>query len=616
MKYSIKLSTFLLLTTAPIAVFSEELILLDEIRVTAGFTDTRIDETGASVSILSEQELQNATLGISQAFENVPGVSLDTNGGLGGTVGISMRGLKQKYINVRIDGMDVTDPAGTQTAYDFGALPGMGLGQVEFIKGSQSSVFGSEAVGGVINLKTLSSDQKGSRGTVTSEAGTYDTYAAGLTYETVGDSGSAALSLSRLQTKGFSAKKTFSANSPFPGEADNEADPYSANHLRFSLDHYITENVSLSLSGISSSELAEFDQDDPLNNALDRSTQFLRGGFGFSTDSWSHNLAITEGDLDRNYVDNTWGNYWYYSDRRDIEYKAQTVFGGANFIVGAASSKEAIESSYGDTGSDTEKALFIDVQSEIADLIDISATIRQTDSDDFGSNTSYRLAGIYNLENGIRLRAMGSTGFRAPSLYERYSGNGVNLKPEESQTQELGVEKIYGGGSSARVTVFNTKIENLIEYDFSLVTASTPWGDYGQSNSVLKSQGLEFEGIWNFSDDIFLKGSYTFTDAKKGTSQAVRVPKHDYSASVSVNVSPELTASLSANYVVDYKDTVSGTAVDMPDYTVVNFSGSYDISDNLQGYTRIQNLMDADYETVKDFNTGGRQIFVGIRATF
>jgi vitamin B12 transporter len=122
--------------------------------------------------------------------------------------------------------------------------------------------------------------------------------------------------------------------------------------------------------------------------------------------------------------------------------------------------------------------------------------------------------------------------------------------------------------------------------------------------------------MWILSDDISLKGSYTYTDAKNGTAVAVRVPKHDYSASVSVNVSPELTASLSANYVVDYKDTVSGTTVDMPDYTVVNFSGSYDISDNLQGYTRIQNLMDVDYETVKDFNTGGRQIFAGIRATF
>ena len=603
MNRSLKLSTFLLLTAAPIVAFSEDLIVLDEIIVTAGYADSGINETGASVSVISEQELQNATLGISQAFESVPGVSMDTNGGLGTTTGISVRGLRPKYINVRIDGMDVTDPAGTQTSYDFGALPGMGLGQVEFVKGSQSAVFGSEAVGGVINLKTLSSNEKGSRGTVTSEIGSYDTYAAGLTYEKVGDNGSAALSLSRVQTKGFSAKKT--------GDGANEVDPYSGNHLRLSLDHMVNENLSFNLAALDSSEVSDYDQYSPLTDKLDRDTQSVKVGLVVNFAGVSSEISITKGDLTRKYTGST-----YDSDRQDIEYKGQTSVGGTDLIFGAASSKESMVSTWGDQGSDTEKAIFVDMLRKISDSLDISATIRQTESDDFSSNTSYRVAGIYNLENGIRLRAMGSTGFRAPSLYERYSGNAVNLKPEESQTQELGVEKIYGGGSSARVTVFNTKIENLIEFDYSLVTPSTPWGDYGQSNSVLKSQGLEFEGIWNFSDDIFLKGSYTFTDAKEGTAQAVRVPKHDYSASVSVSVSPELTASLSANYVVEYKDTVSGTAVDMPDYTVVNFSGSYDISDNLQGYTRIQNLMNADYETVKDFNTGGRQIFAGIRATF
>ena len=599
MKYSIKLSTFLLLTTVPIIALSEDLIVLDEIIVTAGYKDTGIDETGASVSVISELELQNATLGISQAFESVPGVSMDTNGGLGTTTGISVRGLRPKYINVRIDGIDVTDPAGTQTSYDFGALPGMGLGQVEFIKGSQSAVFGSEAVGGVINLKTLSSDQEGSRGTFTSEVGSYDTYAAGLTYESVGDNGFAALSLSRVQTKGFSAKKT--------GLGANEADPYSGNHLRFVFGHTVNEYVGFNLAALNSSETSDYDQYSPLTDKLDRDTQSVKVGLVLNFVGISNEISITEGDLTRKYTGST-----YDSDRQDIEYKGQTSIGGTDLIFGAASSKEAMISTWGDKGSDTEKAVFVDVLRKISSSLDVSATMRQTESDDFSSNTSYRLAGIYNLENGIRLRAMGSTGFRAPSIYERYSGNAVNLKPEESQTQELGLEKVYEDGSSARVTVFNTKIENLIEYDTSLVTLSTPWGDYGQSNSVLKSQGLEVEGVWKMSDNIFLKGSYTYTDAKQGTTPAVRVPKYDYSGSVSVDVSPEITSSLSINYIVDYKDTTG----DMPDYTVVNASSKYAFNEKLEGYLRVKNLMDSDYETVKDFNTGGRQIFAGIRASF
>ena len=82
------------------------------------------------------------------------------------------------------------------------------------------------------------------------------------------------------------------------------------------------------------------------------------------------------------------------------------------------------------------------------------------------------------------------------------------------------------------------------------------------------------------------------------------------------NISSKINSNLEINHIMDYKDTVSGSLVDMPDYTVTNLAVSYDMSNNLLGYVRIQDLMDTDYETVKDFNTGGRQIFAGIRATF
>lgn len=599
MKYSIKLSTFLLLTTAP--VFAEELIVLDEITVTAGYTDTGINETGASVSVLDQQELQYSSSGIIQAFENVAGVSMDTSGGLGTVGTISVRGLKQQYVGVRFNGMDITDPSGTQLSYDFGALTGMGLGQVEFVKGSQSAVFGSEAVGGVINLKTLSSNEEGSRGQFTVEAGSNETYSSSLSYEKVDDKGSAAVSVSRAETAGFSAMKT--------GAGANEADPYSGNQISLSINRAVKNNLDLSISALKSSESISYDGSafaSALTDTINRDTNLIRGAVAFGTGAIGHEIGITNGDFTRVYSFGT-----YDSDRRDFEYKGKATFSGVAFAFGAHQSEETIDA-VGKKGNDEETAYFLEANTSITDELEFSCVIRQTDSDDFGSNTSYRTAAIYRLNNGIAFRAMGSSGFRAPSLYERYYGNAVNLKPEESQTQELGIEKIYEDGSSARATVFNTKIENLIDWDSSLVTPATPWGDYGQSNSVYKSQGLEVEGKWILSDDVSLKANYTYTDATKGNADAVRVPKHDYSATVSVNISPEITTSLNANHIRDYKD-IGG---DMPNYTVVNAASSYTITDNLEGYIRFQNLLDSDYETVKDFNTGGRQTFAGIRATF
>ena len=597
MKFSIKLSTFLFLTTAP--VIAEELIVLDEITVTAGYTDTGINETGASVSVLDQQELQYSSSGIVQAFENVAGVSMDTTGGLGALATISVRGLKQQYVGVRFNGMDITDPSGTQLSYDFGALTGMGLGQVEFVKGSQSAIFGSEAVGGVINLKTLSSNEEGSRGQFTVDAGSNETYSSSLSYERVDQKGSAAVSISRAETAGFSAKKT--------GAGANELDPYSGNQISVSFNRELKNNLDFTLSALKSAESISYDGDfTPLADTIDRDTTVMRGSLGFSLGATNHEVGMTNGDFKRVYSFGT-----YDSDRKDVEYKGEVAFSGISFTFGAHRSEETIDA-VGTKGNDTEEAYFLEANTSITDELEVSGTVRQTDSDDFGSNTSYRTAAIYRLNNGVAFRAMGSSGFRAPSLYERYGAFGagnINLKPEESETQEIGVEKVYQSGSSVRMTIFNTKVDNLIEYDMGTFS-------YTQATNSRKSQGIEFEGKWLASDTISVDGSYAYVDAKTGTKVAARVPGHDLSISISANISSKINSNLEINHIMDYKDTVSGSLVDMPDYTVTNLAVSYDMTNNLLGYVRIQDLMDTDYETVKDFNTGGRQIFAGIRATF
>ena len=528
---------------------------------------------------------------------------MDTTGGLGALATISVRGLKQQYIGVRFNGMDITDPSGTQLTYDFGALTSMGLGQVEFVKGSQSAVFGSEAVGGVINLKTLSSNEEGSRGQFMVEAGSNETYSSSLSYERVDQKGSAAVSISRAETAGFSARKTFASTAPSPGQVDNEADPYSGNQISVSFNREMTNNLAISLSALKSDESINYDGDfSPLTDTIDRDTTVMRGSVAFSLGASSHEIGMTNGDFKRVY---TFGKY--DSDRRDFDYKGEAAISGVSFTFGAHQSEETIDA-VGDKGNDKETAYFLEANTSLTDELEISGTVRQTDSDDFGSNTSYRTAAIYRLNNGVAFRAMSSSGFRAPSLYERYAGFGgnKNLKPEESETQEIGIEKVYQSGSSVRMTAFNTSVDNLIEYS----------GGYTQSTNSRKSQGIEFEGKWLASDTISVDGTYTYVDAKNGTKVAARVPGHDFSLSISANITPKINSNLEINHIMDYKDTVSGSLVDMPDYTVTNLAVSYDMSNNLLGYVRIQDLMDTDYETVKDFNTGGRQIFAGIRATF
>ena len=342
---------------------------------------------------------------------------MDTTGGLGALATISVRGLKQQYIGVRFNGMDITDPSGTQLTYDFGALTSMGLGQIEFVKGSQSAVFGSEAVGGVINLKTLSSKEEGSRGKFTFDLGSNETYSSSLSYEKVDEKGSAAVSVSRAETAGFSAKKT--------GAGANELDPYSGNQISASFNRELKNSLEFSLSALKSAESISYDGDfSPLTDTIDRDTTVMRGSLAFNLGATSHEVGITNGDFKRVYSFGT-----YDSDRRDVEYKGEAAFSGISFTFGAHRSEETIDA-VGTTGDDTEGAYFIEANTSITDELEISATARQTDSDDFGSNTSYRTAAIYRLNNGVAFRTMVSSGFRAPSLYERYGAFGAgNINP-------------------------------------------------------------------------------------------------------------------------------------------------------------------------------------------
>ena len=184
---------------------------------------------------------------------------------------------------------------------------------------------------------------------------------------------------------------------------------------------------------------------------------------------------------------------------------------------------------------------------------------------------------------------------------------------EESQTLEVGIEKSFGNDASTRIAVFDTKVDNLIQFNKTLA----PFGKYEQKGTTRRSKGAEISGSLKVGENTSLKGSYTYTSAKNGSVAAARVPNHDIGLSALTEFGQKINARLQINHINGYKDEDdNGVVFDMPNYTVINTNLNYEISSNLEGYVRVQNLMGSDYETIKDFNTGGRQIFAGVRATF
>ena len=205
--------------------FAQETYDLGEIYVNAGLQEININRTGSSVLVLQSDELNANVFDAINLLDSQSGIAMSASGGIGSQTGIRLRGLSQSYVAVRVDGVDISDPTGTQNSYDFGGIMPSGFDQIEILKGSQSAIYGSEAIGGVINFKTSTSNTIGEKTETNVTLGSNKTLAANFKYTQTEELGSYALSISNIFTDGFSAK------------SDNgEADPYSKTCLLYTSD--------------------------------------------------------------------------------------------------------------------------------------------------------------------------------------------------------------------------------------------------------------------------------------------------------------------------------------------------------------------------------------------
>uniref|UniRef100_UPI004053B60B TonB-dependent receptor n=1 Tax=Roseicyclus sp. TaxID=1914329 RepID=UPI004053B60B len=215
---------------------------LDEIVFSAEFGATTLQETGTSISVVTGEELAaSGETRVVDYIARLPGVDVRARGPMGSLTSITIRGAGQNYVRVLVDGIDVSDVSGTQHAFDFGSLTTADISRIELLRGGQSAVYGSEAIGGVINITTRRAEGDGVQQFATIEAGSYNSFRG--SYGVAADIGALdyAFSLTRTQTDGFSAADENSGNS--------EADGFESNRLSFSVGHDLANGGRVGVNG-------------------------------------------------------------------------------------------------------------------------------------------------------------------------------------------------------------------------------------------------------------------------------------------------------------------------------------------------------------------------------
>ena len=581
---------------------------LGTIVLSSSLTPVELGRTGATVEVLEGDQVGKNDTSVVERLTRLPGISASSNGGLGTGTNLRIRGLGSSYIGVRVNGIDVSDPSSTQTQYNFGGLMASGIERIEVLKGSQSALYGSETIAGVINITTFTPETLGFSGTANVEAGTYDTYSGALSAGYKSERGYVALSYGRITTDGFSAQSFNTEDDSFRQttvDLTGEYDVTTTLTLGGAL-HYRDGKVEIDRSAGGAFGPPDATGENYLTERGARIFATLETG------NITHTLSYSYFDIDRD--DPRATTKMFNGERHSFSYLGSADLSARTILNFGA---EYTEEEYGsDTvqASEDNTAVNAELLFSPTEQFDISAALRHDDNSTFGGKTTGRVAAVWRPVQDLAFRAVAGTGFRAPSLNERFGPFGADptLKPEQSVSYELGVEKTFDAGF-VKATVFYTDIDDLIVYDFQ---SAVPCFCYTQIPGTSNSKGIEFSGEYALASNLDLFGAYTYTNARdeKGARRS-RVPQHDIVIGMSTDFSDRFSGYFDVRHVADIVAAAPNTPK-LSDYTLVGAGVSYDVTDNAELYLRLENILDENYETARGYNQPGRAAYVGLRASF
>lgn len=605
---------------------------IGEIVVTPNRAPTDRGKTGAKVDTVTRREIdEQGKPNLVDYLGLLPGVAIASAGGAGKDTSLSLRGADKKYVKTLWNGIDLADPSSTQVQTAFEHL---GIGNatgIEVLKGSQSTLYGSDAVAGVIAVSSLGGIDLGTHQQVSFEAGSRGTWRGSWGATIADEQGKAAFNLTGLTTRNGSAAGVNGTNPALdPDPARLEDDPYRNVSANMAFDRALGDGVSVFGAGIVTVAHSDFDDGGypPRDNAFNQGglRQFA-GRTGFRTESEDgrlrHTFAIQGLDIARTIrTVSGFGPYDadYAGRRAKGEYQGAfdlderlTLQWGADVTAEASASSD----NYGSNtqASATAGGLWAQAIITPIETLTLDAGVRRDHHSSFGGHTTWRLAASWTARPGTRLHASAGTGYRAPSLYELYApfyGNAA-LQPEESQSADAGIEQTFlDGRLVGDVTAFLLNTKNLIDYDFATST-------YQQTPGVTRRYGVETALRWAATDWLDLTGAYTYTEAHQADgARRPRIPRHAIALTAAARPAERWEVAASARIALDTVDIVSSVPPLQPldNYVVVDARLAYKPNEATELYLRAENLLNQKYATVWGYPAQGIGVFAGVKAKF
>ena len=613
------------------ALADEDSVQLPDLVVSASRTPLKADEVGSAVTVVTAEEIERKQVRVvSDVLREIPGVAVSRLGTIGNLTQVRIRGAEGNQTLVIIDGMEVNDPSG-DSEFNFGQLLAADIERIEVLRGPQSALYGSDAIGGVINIIT----KRGSGpaiATMSLEGGSFHTGQASASVRMGGERYHFSFGGAAFTTNGVSIAPK--------AEGNSEKDGHRNHSYNVKLGFEPIDHLEIDLSGQFSKLRTESDPagfvagifrpvDGDSVAKTTRWTGRIQTKYSLFDGMWEHLLGAGVNQEKADFFDNGAQTSRFDGEKVRYDYQTNLFFETPAFAAAAHTLTFLVEREdesqttrgFGATDLDITNYGFVgEYRLGLWERFFLSGSVRYDDNDIFKDATTFRVTAAYLLEaTGTRLHGSYGTGVKNPSLFELFGFDSTfvpnpDLTPEKSKGWDMGVEQRFlGDRLSVDLTYFNNRITDLI-----LFTGLT----VDNQDGTTKIHGLELGIKASIMTGLTFAGQYTYTHAEDADGvELVRRPKHIASANFAYRfLDGRANLDLGIDYHgeqqdVQFNDAFERLTVTLDDYVLVNVAGAYEVFKGLEIFARIENLLDEDYQDVAGFDTPGIGGFAGVRGT-
>jgi vitamin B12 transporter len=612
---------------------------LRDVIVTATKTQTPRLDVASSVSVIdSIQIAQSNGATFLDLIQNQYGLAVSQTGGPAQLAQINLRGAAAGHVLVEIDGVKMNMPDDVNNSFDFSFVPLDNIQRIEILRGPQSTLYGSDAMAGVVNIISKRGGNQPNY-FLNLEGGSLNTYKGLIGVNGNYGNNEYSLTLSKIKSEGISsADKTFVGNT--------EPDGYDKYNISSRLALNIDENINLNFFARFNKGNIDLDQfggaygDDPtFNHKREQGAYRAEANFSSFNSKWEQKLGFSFMRNLRTYnydstlynpassSSNYQGNSFEIDWQNDLKFIPNHLF-----TFGVEANEKNMSSSYWYNSSlygysiseFPEQSLntfsvYLQDQLNIEDVSFTTVGARYDRQSKFGSDFTFRITQAYLIKTTrTKIKATYGTGFKAPSLYSLYDPNygNPNLKSEKSSGWEIGLEQYF---IDYKILIganyFNNKFKNLFGSDINFRTINI---------NKAEANGIELYADAIINSTFDLNANYTYTNSvdkspgiEENLSSIIRRPKHKGSLKLNYNFLGTANAGLSVNYIGNKYDRdfsfFPAKKVKLANYTLFDLSASYRLTNYLQVYGIVKNLTDKRYEDIYGYGTLGRTAYLGIK---